>query len=543
MLVSFSRNRPLEPSIPVAAICEESQEIELNEEQRLRWEALLQFGILLGTKTHPVQRLLQWIRCFGPSPYLEDIYLIGGGARFVIADYPFSDVDLAIFDAKNPDDMYKNLINIMVGFIDRFDPQSQQAFHYFFRRNDAHLYLSVGRVDLKVPRCENRSHLFNHDAAVMKLSWDKESFKEKVSIVAVPRAIVTVQEALDHLFKKRLRLSDPDNAFNYHFRVLKYFTENFEVDPELMGRAIERLRDNLEEEPLKLFCKNHLIDDAGAKIFHLNLGNIRGKDWAYKALLKLLLEQGDFSLNFQIYWPKSLDDCLLDLFEPMGKNVSCYMKRLPPHLHAKAFQFLKENYGADGHVLFQVNKIELRVHNPLAYCLENPRNLVVLSETLPSILARSDSTLEMVKQIFAPFKPEEACKEKRHILRHFLLGFQKKDGFSQLISQFKDLFKENAYDEAHALFPETFMNKASEYIIQPGHPIEEKLELLKWIKTTGISGELTPGAYHRIALFYLETPRNDFLEKFVYAKNPHNLTNWLEYVATHYPAEFIDYLY
>jgi len=28
MLVSFSRNRPLEPSIPVAAICEESQEIE-----------------------------------------------------------------------------------------------------------------------------------------------------------------------------------------------------------------------------------------------------------------------------------------------------------------------------------------------------------------------------------------------------------------------------------------------------------------------------------------------------------------------------------
>ncbi len=217
----------------------------------------------------------------------ETIYLIGGGASWVISgNSEYRDLDFCIVTQECPFEKFEFLKQNLISLIGDWTSKKRGRFGsqqfrndlwdaYFYKSSSTHLCLSFGNIDIKILKAGGRSHLFDHDGVGINLCWEELS---RSRIELIPGAVQQdLLKCLDAVFNKKLILSQPETAYNFHFRVFQKFTDGFFVEADLIQRALYEMADAFQKNPrfrevFRFFCRNHLTVE-NAQTYKLNLFN------------------------------------------------------------------------------------------------------------------------------------------------------------------------------------------------------------------------------------------------------------------------------
>lgn len=217
----------------------------------------------------------------------DKVYLIGGAASWVIAgNGVYGDLDFCVEIDACQDEKFELLKDRLICLVQtwlpgrgrRFwhiDPRQKIWESYFYKSNTAHLTLSLGNLDIKILRKGCRSNLFDHDSIGIRICWEDLA---RSKIETIPGAVhKDFDSSLDAVFHKKLILTRPDSAHNFHFRVFQKFSEGFIVEYALIQRSLVEIKLSFQINPrffelFRFFCQNHLSVENG-RVYQLNLLN------------------------------------------------------------------------------------------------------------------------------------------------------------------------------------------------------------------------------------------------------------------------------
>ena len=420
----------------------------LNFDQIHRLTGLADYPLVIHSSQTSRAQFVPIHRFFGELfPHLasilptETIYLIGGGASWVIAgNSEYRDLDFCIVTQECPFEKFEFLKESLISLLEDWCSIKRRRFGsqqfrkelwdaYFYKSSTTHLCLSFGNIDIKILKDGGRSHLFDHDGVGIRLCWGEIS---RARIELIPGAIQQdLSRSLDAVYNKKLILSRPETAYNFHFRVFQKFTEGFFVEVDLIQRALIEMADSFQKNPrfqecFRFFCQNHLTVD-NAQTYKINLlCALQGskqisqgiKDPLRKSLEELLDERMGLAPQVVLWEPyQELLSLLAGIFFAKSRDL----RVIGHHLHVEKKHYFLPKPLPDC-LLEVVTELPLDPSSCMDI-LENwfwmtPESSLlremVLSDLnqrfFPAVLAKSVNKLEIHRRIHRFLTPFVACQ-------------------------------------------------------------------------------------------------------------------------------------